>query len=356
MIDKVLKERKIPNVTEGVSSLADWEKKREEIKKLLQSEEYGFLPPRPYKIETTVSEEKTEPNFAGGKATLKKIYLTAFWEDKQFAFPFYSMVPNGKCNMPAILHINFRDNIPDRYMPSEELTDNGFAVFSFCYKDVTDDSPDFSDGLAGVLFEDGKRDKTDCGKLAMWAWAAMCVTDYIVTLSDIDKERIFVCGHSRLGKTALLTAAFDNRFACAYSNDSGCSGAAITREKCGETVRDICAKFEYWFCENYKKYIDNEQSLTFDQHFLIALIAPSMVYVASAEEDLWSDPKSEQLALFAASGVWELYGKRGFVSKKRFADVGECLHDGCIGYHLRKGTHFFNRTDWLHFIDYINTK
>ena len=86
----------------------------------------------------------------------------------------------------------------------------------------------------------------------MWAWAAQRVMDYAITLDCLNKNRGTVCGHSRLGKTALLAAATDERFFCAYSNDSGCGGAAISRKKDGEKINDICKAFPYWFCDNYK--------------------------------------------------------------------------------------------------------
>lgn len=139
----------------------------------------------------------------------------------------------------------------------------------------------------------------------MWAWAAQRVLDYAQTLDELlDLDCAIVCGHSRLGKTALLAAATDKRFAFAYSNDSGCSGAAITREKQGENVKDICERFPYWFCENYKLYIDNEQNMPFDQHYLLASIAPRKVLVGSAAEDIWADPISEFLCCVAAGSVF----------------------------------------------------
>ena len=91
--------------------------------------------------------------------------------------------------------------------------------------------------LPFILYKDGKRKPNDAGKIAMWAWAAQRVMDYAQTLVDVlDLKNGVVCGHSRLGKTALLAAATDERFAFVYSNNSGCSGAAVTRKKQGETA------------------------------------------------------------------------------------------------------------------------
>ena len=231
------------------------------------------------------------------------------------------------------------------------MVDNGFAVFSFCYNDVTMDNGDFTDGLAGVLFENGQRKANDPGKIAMWAWAAHRVMDYAQTLGDVlDLECGIVCGHSRLGKTALLTGATDERFKFAYSNDSGCSGAAITRQKGGETVEKICNKFSYWFCENYLKYINNEDSMPFDQHYLLSSVAPRFACVGSASEDLWADPVSEMLNCVASSSAF----KNGFVYEDRLPEIGDHFFKGDIGYHLRKGLHYFSREDWLRLIEFVN--
>ena len=63
----------------------------------------------------------------------------------------------------------------------------------------------------------------------------------------------------------------------------------------GERIEDICKAFPYWFCENYKKYVNNENKMPFDQHYLAASIAPRYVYISSAKEDEWADPASEML-------------------------------------------------------------
>ena len=241
-------------------------------------------------------------------------------------------------------------------MPTEEIIDAGYATLTFCYKDVTSDDGDFTNGLAGVVYPDGTKDDDRCGKIGLWAWAAMAVMDYALTLPELDHAKISVIGHSRLGKTALLTGALDERFYCAISNDSGCSGAAISREKDGETIRKITTKFPFWFCENYKKYADREEELPFDQHFLLAANAPHKVYVASAAGDAWACPEHEYLSCVAASEYYEKHTGKGFVRPDRLPNVTECLHDGNIGYHLRAGDHYLSREDWSSYMKYIREK
>lgn len=354
MLNEILRDRGVMNIWDesgGKYSSGAWEARRKEILTLLCSEEYGFLPRSSGELSFEMLEE--DQRYCAGKATLRKVLLTAQFGDRSFSFPFYASIPKGEGKHPFFVLLNFRDNVPDLYFPAEEIVDNGFAVLSFCYKDVTSDDANFADGVAGVMYDGHVRGDHDCGKIAMWSWAASRVMDYAETLPSLDVTKAFVIGHSRLGKTALLTGALDTRFACAISNNSGCSGAAITREKQGERIKDICGRFPYWFCEHYKTYIENEAKMPFDQHFLLAAIAPRKVYVASAKEDLWADPDSEFLACVAASEVYEKLGLAGFVHKERLPEAGDKFHDGDIGYHLRDGLHYLSREDWLHYMAYL---
>jgi len=353
MLDNLLSERGLMKIWDGSEtySLDEWEKRRSEIIKLLCNEEYGFLPGTPDKLDFEVLEEDKE--FCAGKVTLSKVSIVSQFGNKSFSFPCRTSIPNGKKKYPFFVFINFSGDIPDKYFPVEEICDNGFAVLSFCYEDVTSDDNNFSDGVAGVIYDGKGRKDNDCGKIAMWSWAASRVMDYAETLSNLDLTKAFIVGHSRLGKTALLTGALDARFSCAISNNSGCSGAAVTRGKKGEKIKDIYNRFPYWFCENYRKYMDNEHSLPFDQHFLLATIAPRKVYVASAKEDQWADPDSEYLSCIAASEVYEKLGLQGFVHPDRLPDVGDTFHEGNIGYHMRDGLHYLSRADWLHFIGFL---
>lgn len=338
-INKIVSDRKLPSL-----------KDKSEMIRILLEEEYGHLPPLPDELCFELLEKPIVKNFCAGKATFHKIFAHCKLGNKTFSFPFYRILPTKEGKHPFFVHINFRSDIPDRYQPTEELIDNGFAVLSFNYNDVTKDNGDFCDGLAGVLYEDGKRKANDAGKIAMWAWAAHRIMDYAETLSDLlDLGCATVCGHSRLGKTALLAGATDSRFAFVHSNNSGCGGAAITRGKTGEQPSDICRTFPFWFCENYLKYQNDASTMPFDQHWLIASIAPRYVNVASAFEDKWADPDSEFLSCIAASEAFE----NGFVCEDRLPVIGDTFLDGDIGYQLRDRCHYFSREDWLKLMLFI---
>lgn len=324
-------------------------KTREEMLEILQSQEYGYMPPVPEELH--FSEEEADTRFCAGKAQLRKVTAHCKQNGKPFSFPFYASVPTTGGKHPFFVHVNFRDCVPDRYQPNEEIHDCGFAVLSFCYQDVTSDDDDFTNGLAGVLYENGERGQHDAGKIAMWAWACQRVLDYACTQPEVfDLSAAGVCGHSRLGKTALLAAATDQRFGFAYSNDSGCSGAALSRARMGETVAAINRAFPYWFCKKFWEYAENEDKMPFDQHYLIASIAPRKVLVGSAAEDAWAGPESEFLSCLAASSAFE----KGLVHEGKVPHAPEKLLEGDVGYHIRHGKHYFSRTDWQRLMEFVN--
>ena len=343
-LQSLLKNRKLPPLLP-----------RKEMVEILLREEYGYLPPYPDKMTWKVTKNII-PAFCAGKATVDKVELTSYFDGKKFTFPVYVTLPTAAGKHPFIVLPNFRSDIPDKYFPAEEITDRGFAVLSFDFQTVTSDNDDFTTGLAGVLYGDTKKTSSSPGKFSMWAWAVHRVMDYAETLESLDMTCACVCGHSRLGKTALLAAATDERFQFAFSNDAGSCGDALSRGNKGESVKRIWKYLSFFFCDNFKKYIDDEFTLPFDQHWLAASIAPRHAYIASGEKDIWADPFSQMMCCLATGKAYEEYGKRGFVCEDRFPKVGDVFHEGSVGYHMRDGVHYFSREDWNKFLDFVDGK
>ncbi len=334
MIDKMLKDRSLP-----------WIEGREEMLSLLCREEYGALPD----IEWGASFEvlkNIQKNFCAGKAVLDRVDITLSTERGSHTFPCYAAVPKSEKRVPFFVNIGFDPSIPNKYLPIEEIVDRGYGVLYIPYKEVTSDDGDFDNGSASLFCYDRENDPYSSGKLMLWAFSASLALNYAESDERLDMSSVTVCGHSRLGKTALLAAALDTRFSFAYSNDSGASGAALSRGKSGENIEAITRRFPYWFCPKYAEYKDREEYLPFDQHWLLASILPRHIYVASALDDVWADPISEYLCCCAAGNKGE------FIHTNRLPEAGDIFHEGKIGYHLRSGAHYFSREDWNKYIDF----
>ena len=349
VIEKLLAARRLPELLRFADgrpvTKQNWEERRAELVDIMCREVYGNAPAAP--AEVRVTEVKRKDKDFAGKGRLRELTLSFDTDKGEFTFPVTEIVPTDDKKVPMFVVLNFRPDVPDRYLPVEEILDAGCGVIRIYYNDVAFDGEDHFEGGLAAMYD---RKTYSWGKLRMWAFAASRVMDYLETTDYADLSRVAVAGHSRLGKTALLAAATDTRFALACVNDSGCAGDAITREKEGERVKAITDRFPYWFCENYRKYAEKEGEMPFDQHFLVAAVAPRRVALGAALEDTWADPKSQYLSACAASPAWELLGRRGFLHPDRLPLPGDCFDGGHVAFHLREGTHFFSRTDWRRYL------
>jgi hypothetical protein len=242
----------------------------------------------------------------------------------------------------------------DGFWPAEQVIEAGYGISGF---DVADVSPDnrvkFTEGILDQLYPEQLEMNNGMRALGAWGWGASRAIDYFENDKSVDATKIISVGHSRGGKSSLWLGAQDERVAIAISNESGNSGAALSRRNFGETVERITQNFPYWFCPNYRQYANNEDNLPIDQHMLIALIAPRAVYVASAAEDLWADPKGQYLALKEAQPVYHLYGLETNLPEEMPA-VNKQIIQPVMGFHNREGKHNMTPYDWQQFIQFAN--
>lgn len=238
----------------------------------------------------------------------------------------------------------------DRW-PVEDILRRGYGLATFFYGDVF---PDRADGRPlGIQprFDTG-RDRFSWGAIATWSWAMSRALDALSAMPEVDAARVALFGHSRHGKAALWAGALDERFRLVIANNSGKGGASLARRNLGETIRHLVMRYPHWFTSAYADFAGDEAALPVDQHMLIALIAPRPVYIASAEDDLWADPKGEFLAARAASPVYRLLGAEGLVADE-LPPIDSPVQS-MVGYHIRRGAHGVTQQDWEWFLDFAD--
>lgn len=229
--------------------------------------------------------------------------------------------------------------------PVEELMKQGFALVTAYYGDLEPDYPaGWETGIRTSLKTELGIPENEWGAISAWSWGLSRMMDYLQTEPAINAKQIALTGHSRLGKAALWAGANDTRFALIISNESGEGGAALARRNYGETIEKINLSFPHWFSPVYKTYNQQPHNLPVDQHQLLALIAPRPLYVCSAVEDRWSDPKGEFLGAFHAGPIYQLYNKASLstnIMPPVEQPTGETLR-----YHIRNGAHGITIYDW----------
>lgn len=344
-----------------VTTSQDWTtERRPVVLQLFRENVYGVRPTTQYTIE--FEEVGRLDNVFDIGATGRQIRTTIQVGTKSHSFDFVIFVPHSETPVPLIIHINNRNLVQlksekesfDSFWPVEKLVRRGFATAGFYTSDVDPDRHDgYEAGIRSLLNDPDSDPTTRWGSLSAWGWAASRVLDFAIKQPEIDPERTAVAGNSRAGKTALWAAAEDERFSIAYSNESGCGGAALSRRAFGETVARINRSFPHWFCDRFKTYDDREADLPVDQHELLALLAPRAVYVGSADEDLWADPRGEYASLIAAGPVFQLF-KLQHITDPVMPPLNTPRHVGPTGYHIRTGAHNLTEQDWGYFLDFAD--
>ncbi len=339
-----------------------WRKiERPEILRNFQTQVYGerlIGKPDDFKAVVLNEDEKA----LDGTATRKEIEFNYSGPGGKGGFKAVLFTPNAaKSPVPAFVLIDFIDPDPTLegnlkgWWPVKEIISRGYATVAFNFNAVDPDKADgFKDGVRAI-FSKEPLPPDAWGALSAWGWGASRVLDYLETDKAIKAGHVAIIGHSRAGKAAIWCGAEDERFAMVISNNSGSGGAALSRGKKGERIADITRRFPYWFAANYANYADREDELPIDQHQLLALIAPRLLYVASASQDDWADPSAEFRSAVMAGPVYRLFGKKGLESDTQ-PPPDQAMHGGNVGYHLRTGKHELTVSDWNHYLDFADLK
>ena len=342
-----------------VKNARQWVRRRRgEILEIFAQEMYGHIPERPEGLHFRTLAQEPVYDGLGIRKTVR-IYLDSredHWFDVMIHLPAKADGP-----VPMFVGLNFKGNAAtlderaDFRWPYEMILKAGMGVATAWRDTIEPDGRDCNLGGEDVCRDGGVRSWYDKGgdwsAISAWAWGLSRIMDYLETDKAADCTKVAVIGHSRLGKTALWAGANDLRFDMVISNDSGCCGAALSRRVYGENFAIIANAFPHWFTSEFRKYMWNEDGFPADQHWLLALAAPRPLYVASATEDQWADPKGEWMSAYLTSEVYALFGLDGLGENMPDPDTPDKL--GHVGYHLRTGSHNILAYDWQQYISFV---
>ena len=383
----------IPALLSAGEGREQWESRRKELLDTVGKIEYGCRPEMDYTVSWKLNSRET---VLGGTADRLITDITVTTQLGSHTFPLYTFLPKRAEKVPATVLIcsqsrvlapqkmpeGFKmEDLPklfekmniimdgpmdlggprraldmavdmdDGHWPVPMMIRRGHAVSGFYATEAHPDNGSFTEGLATVFGTTKDRKETEWGVLAVWSFAASCVMDYLQTLPELDAGKIGITGHSRCGKAALWAGATDSRFAWVMPNNSGCCGAALLRGKHGENLASINLLMGYWFAPAFGGFVGREQELPFDQHTLLALVAPRLLHVASGSTDFWADPEGEHRSTYLASQVYRLYGNPEL--PETFPAVNTPVLAGKVGYHLRQGPHLLTEYDWACLADHV---
>jgi hypothetical protein len=378
-----------------VADAKTWmEKRRPELLKLIEENQFGRVPPKPDSMAYDAFDQGT-PAF-GGKALRKQVRLffpssrTNHWVDVLLYLP-----ANATGPVPVLLNFGWTANnlaVPDdpgvrvgglipanprpepyfrvpatptpgpsrgpgRNLDPMQVVERGYGWAIFNYNDIDPDVPNaIAAGVRAAFLKPGQAEPApdEWGSIAAWSWGASRIIDWLEAEPKIDAKRIAITGASRLGKTALWTAARDERVACVIASVSGEGGAALSRRDYGETVAHLVAptRYPYQFAQNYQKWAGRANEMPWDAHTIIALVAPRPILLQTGSTDKWSDPYGEFLAAKAATPVFALLGKKGIEEYSLPATGKPLMHT--LGYLMHDGPHGVMPADWPVFLDFLD--
>ena len=316
-----------------------WKKRRPEIAEDLESEIYGRLPKNIPGVTWTVKE--TDREFVGRTFSIVK-QLTGHVDNNDYPLIHVDI------NMILIVPANVKGPVPVLMMfghpvipapsqpsqdsmkkinadlpPTQQLLEAGWGYATIDPASIqADNGAGLTRGIIGLMNKGQPRKPDDWGALRAWAWGAARGLDYLETDTLADAKRIGIEGVSRYGKAALVTLAFEQRFAVGLIGSSGKGGVTLHRRVFGEAVESLTGGEYYWMAGNYMRYGASESAfgartgcdLPVDSHDLIALCAPRFAFISygipEKGDAKWLDQQGSYMAVVAGGSVYKLLGAK----------------------------------------------
>lgn len=354
---------------------------RAEAMKLLEDTLYG---PWPQGLPVAISDWRViNPDYLEGRGTLEELDITIGRGDGARTFQLVAAFPANALANPLVLSQTFSSNcavFPREPVMSEDgdpCTARDFgpvasAIVSTLFGEYIAEAPVdiyFDSGLVYASFHAGDfipdstqqapramaglgADVNPTSTLMAWAFAFSAAIDVLEDDPRVDTRHTSIMGHSRHGKAALLAAIWDPRIEAVIAHQSGFAGASLSRSRTGETLERMAETYPHWLAPEAQKYADNPALLPFDQHLVLALIAPRRVFLGNARRDVWSDPNSSFRAAQAASAMWEALGVPGLNPDGMLTFDP---HDGIVWW-LRAGGHSVVDDDIEAFITFLKSR
>jgi hypothetical protein len=260
---------------------------------------------------------------------------------------------------------------PDPPAPEQLIADGWGYAYINPGSVQADNGAGLTKGIIGLVNQGQPRKPDDWGALRAWAWGASRALDYLETDKTVDARHVGIEGVSRYGKAALITMAFDTRFAVVLVGSSGEGGAKLHRRNWGEAVENLTGTGEYhWMAGNFLKYGASEASfgsknpgdLPVDAHELIALCAPRPTFISYGVPEKgdakWLDHQGSYMAAVAAGPVFWLLGARDLgtsddYTKEKMPAVNVSLLDGQLAWRQHDGGHT-DGPNWKYFIPWAD--
>lgn len=324
---------------------------RETVKQWFLENEYGVRPAACASAPVAFREVEPPVEAFGGRAVKKHEFCTVKGPEGEYGFDIFAYLPKSEkpvpsfvfmCNRRSGVEAGLEGIMKTGFWPAERMIERGYGAVLYYNSDVALDSytgfDAYTNGIFRVMEKRSERTPSSWGMLSAWAYGASKVMDWIEREKALDATRVAIVGHSRCGKTALLTGVEDPRFAMICSNNSGCGGAKSNRIALPRSEPNWKFKWwgvSYWFCERFQDAIvGHEQELPYDQDEFIKLLSDRIVCVRSGQADEWAGPEGECASALSAAKAWWANG-----------------HPEKFDYSMREGGHGLMTGCWDHYMD-----